>query len=351
MTGSLLFPITLVSGLGIFTIWSINPDLVLGQLIALTIGYILFFLSGRLKAATLRNASIFLYIGLIVALLILFSQPAIRGAQRWLILPNNITIQIAEIGKPIYILSLAGLCSLFKPRNIRHLITFLILGSIPILLVLKQPDLGDAVLYFMVLLAILFSSYSKYRYILALVLAGIILLPLGWNSLEDYQKSRIISFTTPSYDPQGAGYNATQALIAVGSGKISGRGLGRGTQSHLRFLPESHTDFIFASLTEELGLIGGSILLLAYGALFYKILAVALKTDDLFSRLVAVGIFIQLFGQTFVNVGMNLGLVPITGVTLPLVSHGGSSLVATFVSLGLIQGLDKGKSRKEVLIR
>jgi rod shape determining protein RodA len=343
-------PVLLISSFGVFTVWSVNRELISGHLFSLIIGFALFFVFSFVSVEIFKKLTSVFYVLLVLGLAILFSQPAIRGAQRWLVL-GNYTLQLAEFGKPFYILSLAGICNIFIPRKLRQIALFIVIGLLPILLVIKQPDLGNALLYIVVFVTAIFSGYTKYKHMLIIFLISLIFLPLGLSTLKPYQKERLVSFTTPGYDPQGIGYNSTQALISVGSGKIVGRGLGRGPQSHLRFLPESHTDFIFASLVEELGFVSGLVLLLSYGALFWAILAVAINSNDIFSRLVSLGVFSLLFIQTFINVGMNLGLVPITGVTLPLVSYGGSSIVSTFISLGLIQSIINSRKGREIVIR
>jgi len=154
--------------------------------------------------------------------------------------------------------------------------------------------------------------------------------------LASYQRRRLLTFINPQADPLLAGYNAIQAVITVGSGQLWGRGLGHGTQSHLRFLPERHTDFIFASLTEELGLIGSLLVISLFTLLLWRILVAARQAPDRFGHLICLGVFSSLFSQMFINIGMNIGLLPITGVTLPLLSSGGSSLIATAISLGLV---------------
>lgn len=179
-----------------------------------------------------------------------------------------------------------------------------------------------------------------------------ILMPVFWFILKDYQKARLISFLNPYTDPIGAGYNSIQSMIALGSGQLSGLGLGRGPQSHLLFLPEYHTDFVFASLGEELGFFGGLLVIIFYFILLGKILKTASTTQDDFGKLLIVGIFAQLFIQVFINIGMNLGLLPITGITLPLVSYGGSSIISTFIDLGLVAAvLRVSKSTKYIVIK
>lgn len=346
----LFLPTIVISGLSGFLIWSTNSHLLANHAAAIGIGLAVFFIISQLRLEVLQKSWLILYIILFAGLLLLFTQPEIRGAQRWLII-GPLSIQIGEIGKPLYIIALAGLFSNFLPRTAKNFLILVLAGILPILLIAKQPDLGDAVLYSAVWLGLSLTGHIRFRFLAVLLFIGAVLLPLGWRSLADYQRERLVSFVQPDYDPQGIGYNAAQALIAVGSGKFWGRGLGQGTQSHLQFLPESYTDFIFASLTEELGFLGGAILLVAYSIMLYRILTLALATGEIFPRLLAIGAFTQLFSQLFVNIGMNLGIVPITGVTLPLVSYGGSSMVSTFMVLGLVQVIANSKPQQELVIR
>ncbi len=173
---------------------------------------------------------------------------------------------------------------------------------------------------------------------------GVLCLPFVWSHLAAYQKSRIETFLNPGLDPKGAGYNAIQAMIAVGSGQLFGRGLGRGTQSHLRFLPEFHTDFIFATIIEELGFIGGILLLSGYGTLLYRIIAPFVRgaVENIRLFIFSFGLFAMLLSQVFINIGMNMGLIPVTGITIPFVSYGGSSLLSTAVSFGLLWAIARG---------
>ena len=175
-------------------------------------------------------------------------------------------------------------------------------------------------------------------------------LPLVWRLLAQYQRDRILTFINPTYDPLGIGYNAIQSAIAVGSGLFFGRGLGRGIQSQLAFLPERHTDFIFATFSEEFGFLGSVALLVLYFLLLLRILRIAKDCDDVFTSLVAFGIFALLLSQIFINIGMNLRLVPITGVTLPLLSYGGSSLIATMILLGFVNAIRKGTRNKAEIL-
>lgn len=346
----LLLPAVLLTVLGSFVIWSVYPELIGYHLLSVAIGVGLFLIISQINFIRYYMLWPVVYLLLIIGLVVVFGQPAVRGSHRWIEI-GRFTIQLAELGKPALAFALAGFASFFLLRSFRNVATYLVLGIVPAFLVMQEPDLGNAVLYTIMILVIMFAGYVKYRYLFYLALIAMLFLPIGWHALEGYQQDRLVVFVRPEYDPQGIGYNATQALIAVGSGGLSGKGLGQGTQSHLRFLPESHTDFIFASLTEELGFIGSFVMMGLYCVIFYRLLVYIIGSVHIFNRLFVIGIYIQLFIQTVVNIGMNLGLVPITGVTLPLVSFGGTSIVATLVSLGMCQAIYYSQRQDEMLIR
>ena len=187
------------------------------------------------------------------------------------------------------------------------------------------------------------------RYFLASLLLIVVSLPIFWKFLRDYQKQRILTFFHLEVDPLGTSYNAIQSVIAVGSGMLLGRGLGQGTQSTLRFLPERHTDFIFATLSEELGFIGSLVILAAFGFLFYRIFLIYKNSDSVFSKIFAQAAFFLFLIQFFLNIGMNIGIMPIVGVSLPFVSYGGSSLLSSFILLGFLSAMSKGNDLKKVL--
>ena len=220
-----------------------------------------------------------------------------------------------------------------------------------IFLIFKQPDLGNVLVYLSILASLIILSGISWVYILLSFLGITGLLPFFWFILKDYQKQRLLSFLNPQQDPIGAGYNSLQAVIAIGSGKIMGMGLGRGTQSRLMFLPEYHTDFVFASLGEVLGFLGGALVILLYLFLLYKILIIAINTENIFGKFIILGVFAQLFSQVFINLGMNLGLLPITGITLPLISYGGSSIISTFIDLGLVISVASYHKKSPLVIR
>jgi rod shape determining protein RodA len=173
------------------------------------------------------------------------------------------------------------------------------------------------------------------------------ILPTSWFFLHDYQRERLISFASPQSDPQGIGFHVIQSTIAVGSGGIFGRGLGRGTQSRLQFLPEFRTDFIFAFIAEELGFLGSSIILTLYGLIIFFIFKILTESRNRYGELVCTGVLSMMFIQIFINVGMNIGLLPITGITLPLLSYGGSSLISTLFCLGLVASVSKFSAKKK----
>src|SRR3989344_1570004 len=198
----------------------------------------------------------------------------------------------------------------------------------------------------MVIFVVLFlnSVLSLNLFILSII-SFFLFIPEVWSRLYDYQKVRITSFLDPSADPKGTGYNALQAIIAIGGGGLMGLGLGRGTQSHLLFLPEFHTDFAFASLGEELGFLGGITVIVFYALLLLWIFRIILNCSDPFAKMLCLALFSQILIQAFINIGMNLGVLPITGITLPLVSYGGSSILGIFISLGIIQSVSNNNSR------
>ncbi len=207
-------------------------------------------------------------------------------------------------------------------------------------LVLLQPDAGSASILLALWFVLVFVAGIKRSHLLIIIAASIAFAVLSWFAiLAPYQKNRILTFINPGRDPLGSGYNVTQSIIAVGSGKLFGRGLGFGAQSQMKFLPEAQTDFIFAVLAEELGFAAITVILFFFGIFFWMILHLAGRTTDPFAQLVVIGIFTIIFYEMAVNIGMNIGLMPVTGITLPFISYGGSSLVSHFALLGLLQGI------------
>ena len=268
---------------------------------------------------------------------------SVRGAQSWISLgPINI-----EPVEPLKIILILIFAKYFFGRHveiyrIKHIVVSGIYVFLPSVLVLLQPDIGSFLMLVVIWLGITIVSGIKLKHILALVLIGCILSVLAWSFLLlDYQKARILTFLNPYLDPYGAGYNSIQSSVAVGSGGFWGKGLGNGTQSQLGFLPEAHTDFIFSSITEELGIVIAAIVLILYSLLFYRMMRITQKASDNFARLTAVGISIMIIFQALFNISMAIGLMPITGLTLPFVSYGGSSLLTVFLSIGILNSIHK----------
>ena len=221
--------------------------------------------------------------------------------------------------------------------------------AVPAVLILVEPDLGTTIVYLLSIFVILFLEKTKKTHMALLVAAGMITITIAWFFvLEPYQKSRITSFISPT-DSQGSGYNARQSLIAVGSGQTLGRGLGQGVQSHLRFLPERQTDFIFASFAEEFGFFGSSIVILLYTALIATTLTIGRNANSRAEQLFCYVTATMTLFQTGVNIGMNTGLMPITGITLPFFSYGGSSIITLLTMHGIVQSVHNTQKQKVTL--
>lgn len=263
------------------------------------------------------------------------------GAQRWINL-GFINLQPSEVMKIALILTLArfyhGL-SLEEAGRIVWLLPPLLILALPTLLVLRQPDLGTALLMLAAGVVVMFlAGVRLWKFIVALVAAAAAL-PVAWSLLHEYQKGRVLTFLDPERDPLGAGYHIIQSKIALGSGGTFGKGFGEGTQSHLNFLPEMRTDFIFTMLAEEFGLVGGIGLLLLYLLVLLYAYAIAFRSRSQFGRLLALGIATNFFFYLFINVGMVMGLLPVVGVPLPLISYGGTAMLTLLFGFGLLMSV------------
>jgi rod shape determining protein RodA len=260
------------------------------------------------------------------------------GAQRWIDL-GFFLLQPSEVMKIALVLVLARYFHSHETVEIRHLKTLIIpalLVAAPVVLVLRQPDLGTALLIALGGAGMFFLAGAPARLFGIAIGLGLAAIPIGWQFLRDYQKDRVLTFLNPESDPLGAGYHIMQSKIALGSGGLLGRGFLQGTQSHLNFLPEKQTDFIFTMLAEEFGLIGGLILLALYTALFLYGGAIGLQARNQFGRLLALGVTLTLFLYVFINIAMVMGLVPVVGVPLPLVSYGGTAMLTLMIGMGLV---------------
>ena len=296
-----------------------------------------------------RNAYLFYFLGLILLVWVSFYGYLGKGARRWISI-NGLNLQPSEIMKIFLILALAKFFDEKKfqePRDYFFLILPITLVLIPFFLILIQPDLGTAMLILFVSIVIFFISGITWKFFTLFGFISLIITPYLWGGLKDYQKQRILTLFNPENDPLGSGYHIIQSQIAIGSGGTFGKGWLKGTQSHLDFLPEKHTDFIFSMLGEEFGFIGtlsvvGLICVITYVA--YNI--TGRFVHDIFCRAVGYGIITNFFFASFINMSMVIGILPIVGLPLPLVSYGGSSMITYFIGFGILLSLDRNsKSR------
>jgi rod shape determining protein RodA len=314
------------------------------QIVWIAVGFLAMFLVASIEWRIFSHSGVVLLVyGSIVALLavLLISGTRIKGAVSWFSF-SAASFQPAEAVKLALILVLA---KYFSYRHIdiarlRHiLITGLYMG-IPVLLILVQPDIGSAAIIFSIWLGMTLVAGIRMRHFVALAVVGILAVALAWMYvLEPYQQQRIVTFLNPAVDPQGTGYNALQSMIAVGSGQLFGKGVGYGSQSRLQFLPESHTDFIFAAFAEEWGYVGVVLLFLFLGICIGRILLIGAASPTNFSKLFAIGFAIFITVQSAIHAGMNMGMLPITGITFPFLSYGGSSLLVLFIGIGILQNM------------
>ncbi len=297
----------------------------------------MFFMVGVDYRYVQKYSTILYFVTMLILLLVLVFGTTVNGTAGWLSL-GIFQVQPVEIAKVTLIIFLASFISKKKSElgEWARVIASLILTAMLIMLVLRQPDLGSSLVLAAIWAGMILASGLRWKHLIVLLFLGMVFVSGSWFTLADYQKARIDTFLHPESDPQGTGYNVLQAMVAVGSGGISGKGLGYGSQSQLSFLPEKHTDFIFAVVAEELGLAGALFVIALYGVLLYRIWRIASLANDNFGYLLALGVMIMIFFQVLVNVGMNIGLLPVTGLPAPFLSYGGSSLLSIFLSMGLI---------------
>ncbi|OGD25359.1 rod shape-determining protein RodA [Candidatus Azambacteria bacterium RIFCSPHIGHO2_01_FULL_40_24] len=319
------------------------------QLVFAVIGLALLFLFSLIDYRFLRNYSavvlVLYFISIILLILLFIFGSRIRGSVSWFyfdLSSGGLGFEPVEITKFALITLLA---KYFSSRHIdfgltRHIFISGFYVFIPTLLVLLQPDLGSATLIIAIWIGMMLISGIRMRHLLIILMIFLILTGLGWRFfLKDYQRARILTFLTPTKDSLGQGYNVLQSIIAIGSGGLWGKGLGHGSQSQLNFLPEQHTDFIFATIAEEWGFFGISSILILWGIIFWRLFITAMSATTNFARLFIFGFMILLLTQVSINIGMNMGVFPVTGIPLPLLSYGGSNLITTLVTFGIIQNI------------
>jgi rod shape determining protein RodA len=279
--------------------------------------------------------------GLISLVAVLIAGRVGMGAQRWISI-GPLAFQPSEFFKLIFIVMVSRyLCSLREPLRTRLLIKiFFVLVFLPFLLLFKQPDLGTAIVVFLIFFLIVLAKGLQKKALALIIILGLVSLPfigdIMWTGLKGYQKNRLIAFMDPDADPSGIGYHINQSKVAVGSGEFLGKGYLNGTQGPFRFLPERHTDFIFAVFAEEWGFVGSCFLLSLYFLIIMRGLDTAWKAKDEFGRILALGITFMFSVYFFINVGMTLGMMPVVGIPLPFMSYGGTALLSNFISVGVL---------------
>jgi len=344
----LFVPVLFLVSMGLAAIYSVDlsrgTELIFfkKQVVALLLGLALLLVISWTQPSLWRNLSKWWYLFSVILLIgVLIFGESIRGTKGWFSL-FGYSFQPVELAKVGIILILAYIISKFGRRFERPLFFFgtAIIAFVPTILVMAQPDLGSAILLGVIWFGLMWLVETRRLFFLSFILVMIIISMLGWSFLlKDYQKERLVTFVNPRQDPLGSGYNLTQSIIAVGAGKLYGRGLGFGSQSQLKFLPEAQTDFIFSVIGEELGLAGVVTMLVLFAIIFWRLLVLIKKTDDDFAAIFASGVLILLFSQFVINISACIGLLPITGVTLPFVSYGGSSLINSLMLIGIVQSM------------
>lgn len=341
----LLIPVAL-SLLGVLTMHPFGEAASLAprQLIWIAGASIVFLVCSAVDMRFIRRTPV-LITGYLIVLallaLLLVATHAVQGAKSWFDL-GAFSFQPADPAKIVFIALLAKYFSrrYMEIGNFRHVLVSALYAGIPILLVLVQPDLGTAVILGLVWFGMILVSGISKKHLALILVVGVVAAGLLWTfALRDYQRERIVSFINPAADIRGSGYNAYQATVAVGSGELLGKGIGYGTQSKLRFLPEYETDFIFAAFAEEWGFIGITIVLALYALLLMRLLSIAQRSATNFDSFFTLGVTLVLFAHIFIHVGINLGVLPVTGTTIPFMSYGGSHLLMEYAGLGIVASL------------
>lgn len=345
---NLLFVVCIIFFCGLLLLYSASngniKTLVLKQLI-----YFILFFPVCIFIAVIniqfwfKNSYIIYFCGLFLLILVEIIGHKSMGATRWINL-GIIRIQPSEIMKICFILAIAKYFFQNNLNNIKKnktLIKPILFFIFPFILILKQPNLGTALILCAIMIAILFLiGVQMSKFIICFVI-GLCLVPIVWEyGLHDYQKQRVLTFLNPESDPLNSGYNITQSKIAIGSGGIWGKGFLQGTQGQLEFLPEKHTDFIFTILSEEFGFVGNIFIIIMYLVLFIFLIYIIIKCKHTYGKIIVSGVFVNLFCHFFINIGMVSGLLPVVGTPLPLLSYGGSITVSTLISIGFVLNVD-----------
>lgn len=345
---TMFFVTMIICALGVLQIFSATHDTAIWQgswwkqIIYIAAGILLMWIATSVDYHALMTHVYPLYIASIALLFaVLLIGKRAFGSTRWIGLPSGIHLQVSEFAKVVMVVLLARFLTELNKEEL-ELSDLLKLGGIvvlPMALIAKEPDLGTALTYLPILGIGIFLAGMPWKYWAAIALVAVIVLPIGYVSLQGYQKARIVSFLDPERDPQGTGYQLIQSKIAVGAGGTWGKGVTKGSQTQLRFLPVPHTDFIFSAFAEEHGFIGVMVALILYFVLLMQIVQNAQTAPDRAGMYVCMGVGALLLFHILVNVGMVVGRMPVTGIPLPLMSYGGSSIWSTFLMLGLVNSV------------
>lgn len=346
----ILIVTTLLCGIGLVVIYSAGYDPqtasskpMIKQAASFGLGALACLIAIILSPGTWRRLAWPIYIiGCILLIAVMFKGTVAGGARRWLVI-GGFRMQPAEFTKLGLILLYARLFSSetapLNGYNLKTLIIPVLLLVVPAVLIAKEPDLGTALCHVLIAASMLLVAGIQRGSLIKIVIVGAVLAVPTWSVLKDYQRKRVLNFLSPEMDPLGTGYHAIQSKIAVGSGAVTGKGFLQGTQTQLRFLPEQTTDFIFSVLAEEWGFLGSIFVIGLYGLLIFRLLRVSSRSADSFSAYVAFGVAAMMFWHVVINIGMVIGIVPVVGVTLKLMSYGGSSLIAAMVGIGIVLGV------------
>ena len=343
---TLLGIVLLIASIGIFNLFSAaasmemaGTPLYLKQFFWLLIGLVVMVTIAFMEYRFYSDMAYIVYtVALVLLLMVMVYGIITSGAQRW-VKVGSLSFQPSEFVKISLILALAKFFHRPphpKGYSLKQILFPFLLLLLPVALILKQPDLGTAIILLLVFFSILIFVKIRWSSLLAIGLAGGVAVPLLWSFLKEYQKKRIITFFNPDLDPLGAGYHLIQSKIAMGSGGILGKGFMNGTQCKLGFLPEQQTDFIFSALGEEWGLIGSLFVIGIYFILILWGLRITVQAKDRFGAILAFGVVAMLFWHVFINIGMVLGMMPVVGIPLPLLSYGGSFILSTLIGIGLL---------------
>ena len=359
---TLLIAALSLSGLGALLVWSatkqrqldlnLDPDsFIKKHLLNLAIGLVLGFAMSKFDYRLLRAYTPILYgLSILGLMAVLVVGSTVNGAHAWISLPAGFTLQPSEFAKLAIILGMSMILSEKRdaepePKD-RDVVLALLLAAIPAALIMKQPDLGTVMVILTIVVGVVAVSGARSRWIIGLLVgtALVAALAIHFDVIKSYQVNRLTAFADPQSGSETFGYNTQQARIAIGSGGLSGQGLFKGAQTQGKFVPENQTDFVYSVAGEELGFMGSGAIILMLGVILWRGFIIATRASDLFGRLVATGVICWFAFQAFENIGMNLGIMPVTGVPRPFVSYGGSSMFAGWMAIGLLQNVHLRRS-------